>query len=171
MIVTLFSGTHDDDDGCTNHRQNDGEGYVDMQWIAPHLSKTRTGCSRYVLSSVPFFLIPLYMQSFSNRIHRKDYQFERSDVSRVSVSHCVLSSLSCVQYFTVAFHSSFRCRHSPRTTFRNSPCILRPLFPCNVGYRRLAPLFRLSTWRYSEWSTSKEGTRSADLANTSGAST
>lgn len=36
--------------------------------------------------------------------------------------------------------------------------LIRPLFPCNAGYRRLAPLFRLSTWRYSERRTSKEGT-------------
>lgn len=45
------------------------------------------------------------------------------------------------------------------------------LFSCDAGYRRLAPLFRLSTWRYSERRASKKGTRSADLANASGAST
>lgn len=140
-----------------------------MQWIAPHLSETRRGHSRYVLSSVPFFLIPPYCNPsrIGFTVSRLPAQVERR-VSRAPLSRTILPKLRPIFHRRVSLVVSLPSLFSDRVP--KLAMYLTDVSSSISGYRK-APLLRLSIWRYSKRGASKRGTRSADLANTSGAST
>lgn len=96
-----------------------------------------------MLSSVSFFLIPSYCNPSRIGLTAEDYQLDSRErrVPRVSLSHY---PPSCVQYFTVASHLSFR--HSPRNRVSKlAMCLLPHVSSSSSSYRK-APFLRLSTW-------------------------